>query len=219
MLDFISENYVWFIVGGVILFMALIGYIAERTDFGRKQFEKRVKPEKVKKEKPVKESKDNKANSEELIIEPDIVEPVIIEENNNVENINNEENANEENINFGEDLELTNQINMDEDLTVPLENLKIDNEENAVVSEDLYAPLDLKIDDYNDSKEDNAEETTVNENDVKEEVEEFVEEPFMEIDTTEPVVSLNEEKTEEIELPKIEDLKDEVSDEEDVWKF
>ncbi|NLM63121.1 MAG: hypothetical protein GX190_02235, partial [Mollicutes bacterium] len=57
-MDFIYDNYVWFIVVGVILVMALIGYIAEKTDFGRKQFEKKVKKDsktKVKEKKKEKE--------------------------------------------------------------------------------------------------------------------------------------------------------------------
>ena len=35
-MDFIMDNYVWFIVIGVIIIMAIIGYIADKTDFGRK---------------------------------------------------------------------------------------------------------------------------------------------------------------------------------------
>ena len=52
-MDFIIENYVWFIVVGVIILMAIIGYIADKTDFGRQiSFTKKEKP---KKEKKVKE--------------------------------------------------------------------------------------------------------------------------------------------------------------------
>lgn len=35
-MDFLSEYYLWFIIGGIILVMAVIGYIADKTDFGRK---------------------------------------------------------------------------------------------------------------------------------------------------------------------------------------
>ena len=35
-LEFLSEYYLWFIIGGIILVMAVIGYIADKTDFGRK---------------------------------------------------------------------------------------------------------------------------------------------------------------------------------------
>lgn len=56
-MDFIVQNYVWFIVGGVIILMAVIGYIADKTDFGRKGKEEN-KIEKPKKEKKVKEKKE-----------------------------------------------------------------------------------------------------------------------------------------------------------------
>lgn len=45
--DFITENYVWIIVGAIILIMFIIGYIADKTDFGRKPSQKK---EKVKQE-------------------------------------------------------------------------------------------------------------------------------------------------------------------------
>ena len=60
-MDFIVDNYVWFIVVGVIILMAVIGYIADKTDFGRKGKEedtKEKKVEKPKKEKKVKETKE-----------------------------------------------------------------------------------------------------------------------------------------------------------------
>lgn len=56
-MDFIVQNYVWFIVGGVIILMAVIGYIADKTDFGRKGKEEN-KIEKPKKEKKAKEKKE-----------------------------------------------------------------------------------------------------------------------------------------------------------------
>ena len=59
-MDFIVDNYVWFIVVGIIILMAVIGYIADKTDFGRKgkdEDTKEKKVEKPKKEKKVKEKK------------------------------------------------------------------------------------------------------------------------------------------------------------------
>lgn len=40
-MDFIVDNYFWFIVGGIVVLMIIIGYIAEQTDFGRKPFGKK----------------------------------------------------------------------------------------------------------------------------------------------------------------------------------
>ncbi len=60
-MDFIVDNYVWFIVVGIIILMAFIGYIADKTDFGRKgkdEDTKEKKVEKPKKEKKVKEKKE-----------------------------------------------------------------------------------------------------------------------------------------------------------------
>ena len=60
-MDFIADNYVWFIVVGIIILMAVIGYIADKTDFGRKgkdEDTKEKKVEKPKKEKKVKEKKE-----------------------------------------------------------------------------------------------------------------------------------------------------------------
>lgn len=40
-MDFIVDNYFWFIVGGIVVLMIIIGYIAEKTDFGRKPFKEK----------------------------------------------------------------------------------------------------------------------------------------------------------------------------------
>lgn len=37
-MDFIVDNYFWFIIGGIVILMIIIGFIAEKTDFGRKPF-------------------------------------------------------------------------------------------------------------------------------------------------------------------------------------
>lgn len=35
-MNFVTENYLWFIVGGIVILMIIIGYFAEKTNFGRK---------------------------------------------------------------------------------------------------------------------------------------------------------------------------------------
>ena len=70
-MEFILDNYIWFIVGGIIILMAVIGYFAEKTDFGRSkkvEAETEIPKEKSKekpKEKPKKEKKSKKENAEE----------------------------------------------------------------------------------------------------------------------------------------------------------
>lgn len=42
-MDFVIDNYLWFVLGAVILLMLIIGYCAEKTDFGKKPFISKVK--------------------------------------------------------------------------------------------------------------------------------------------------------------------------------
>lgn len=51
-LDFVVDNYIWFLVGGIVLLMTLIGYFAEKTQFGKKSSSKKEKM--VEKDIPVK---------------------------------------------------------------------------------------------------------------------------------------------------------------------
>ena len=86
-IDFVIGNYVWFIIIGILILMAVVGYIADKTDFGRnvveKEHKEKVRPEKVIKEKPKKE----KSKKEK------VVEELPIKEQNNIElaNIENVE--------------------------------------------------------------------------------------------------------------------------------
>ena len=44
--DFVIENYIWFILGGIVILMILIGYFAEKTQFGKKKINKKEKQKK-----------------------------------------------------------------------------------------------------------------------------------------------------------------------------
>lgn len=70
-LDFVIENYVWFLVGGIVLLMTLIGYFAEKTQFGKK---KSKKQEKIVEKVPVKsvEIPSVPEQSEEILLEQDM---------------------------------------------------------------------------------------------------------------------------------------------------
>lgn len=112
-MDFIVQNYVWFIVGGIIILMAVIGYIADKTDFGRKGKEEN-KVEKPKKEKKVKEKK------EKIKVEPkgitELTKEVSEKEKINV-NTNATPNSNE----IKTDVKAENE-NIDQSLFAPLTN-------------------------------------------------------------------------------------------------
>ena len=54
LLNFIVENYIWILIIGIVILMTIIGYIADKTEFGKNKPVKEKK-EKVKKEKKKKE--------------------------------------------------------------------------------------------------------------------------------------------------------------------
>ena len=35
-MQFVTDNYIWFLIIGIVILMVVIGYIAEKTDFGHK---------------------------------------------------------------------------------------------------------------------------------------------------------------------------------------
>lgn len=41
MLEFVQENFMWMIIAGVAIIMIIVGYIADKTDFGRKPYSKK----------------------------------------------------------------------------------------------------------------------------------------------------------------------------------
>ena len=50
-MQFVTGNYIWFLIIGIVILMVVIGYIAEKTDFGHKDVGKKEKKDKKKKEK------------------------------------------------------------------------------------------------------------------------------------------------------------------------
>lgn len=113
-MEFFQENYVWFIVGGIIILMAIIGYIADKNDFYREEVQKYPKPIKDKKEKKnKKEKKENKVEEHN-----DINQNI----NDKVEDqiVNIDEKANEE---------------VDESLFVPLTDTLPPTENEAKIEE------------------------------------------------------------------------------------
>ena len=149
-MQFIVDNYIWFIVGGVVLLMAIIGFFADRTDFGRKEFQKRLKEPKEKNKDSKKETS-KKGKVEEVIKEevpiriPDdaLVDDVVNEENDNLitEDLfqvlpteTTHESIAIDNNDLYKPLQSDEQVNH-EDLYQPLQS------DEQVNHEDLYQPL------------------------------------------------------------------------------
>lgn len=191
-MDFVYDNYVWFIVAGVILLMALIGYIAEKTNFGRSQFEKKVKKEpkvKNKEVQPVEEMvietpvEETEFENGVVIDDKDWMEPPL--EINSMEFDNNEEVVN----NFDDEV-------LDESLFAPLGDAKVENENtNQMIDEDLTVPF--------------------GDQEVKPIINEVIPDEIEEINNDE--VPNFEDNNNELTPPNIDTLKKD--NEEDVWKF
>lgn len=127
-MEFITNNYMWFIIGGIVILMAIIGYIADITDFGRNRVEKvpKEKPKKEKKSDKKIEEIDNQDISSELA-ENSISEFDTLPIDNNQDELQ-PITENEENILF------SNEMNNEE-------NSLPNNLENEEIDQSLFEPL------------------------------------------------------------------------------
>ena len=123
-MEFVMNNIMWFIFAGIILLMTMIGYYAEKTDFGRnvdddnKKPKKEKKPKNNKKEEPV-----GIPVLENIDVEKNIGNNSVIENTNPLdEEVTNIENNNLDNVS----LETVNEINEENNNTDTVTN---DNQE------------------------------------------------------------------------------------------
>lgn len=205
-MDFIANNYVWLIVVGIIILMAVIGYFADKTDFGRKvkteKTEKNVEKIEKKKNKKEKDKKPNKivvdAKGINELSKEVAEKNALVQENNYLDN-NNE-------VSF---------------VPPATDNIPTDNQQfsapavNEAVDQSLFAPLTDQNNAVVDGNQEVKEPTAVA-GAVSEVVEEEPENP-------------NENQSEELKnidpvtLPEnTEDNKKNnnvVAEEEDIWKF
>lgn len=138
-MDFIMDNFVLIIVIVIVILMAIVGYIADITDFGRKEFKKKItdNSKKEKTEKPKKEKKDKK--KKEVIEEPVINNDVNIENNDyqqtdmgnmNFDNMNSENVVN----NMDDNLESVSSYDLNNEINDTVED-------NEPIDQSLFEPL------------------------------------------------------------------------------
>ena len=196
-MDFITDNYIWFIVGGVVILMAIIGYIADKTDFGRKWKTEKVvekKKKKNKESKPTKIEVDAKGINE---LSQDVAE----------KNFKNSENEVNNDVTFTPPLtdDVQPTVN-DQQFTAPIANETVD--------QSLFAPLTEQSDQTVNN------DTTTNDNSVAQN------DTVSEVVNEEPQNS-EDNQVEELQninptnLPETTDKKENevVSEDEDIWKF
>ena len=213
-MEFFVDNWSWFLGGAVVLLMTLIGYIAEQTDFGRKEVQKQEKPKKIKekkvKEKKVKEKKQKKSkeNQETEVLEMEQPKPEI-------------QMALATDTIFDEPV-MTENFEEVQELNVPLEEINTEHtdtvesypveELNDFMQEEVYTePVVQENMTYQMPEELNEtfEDITFDTPSVEEDV---VSEPREEL-------VLNDVNNFNVELPDLDTTISEEDDSDDVWKF
>lgn len=144
-MQFIIDNYIWFIVIGVVIIMAVIGFIAEKTEFGKKSIEKKIKRQEEKDAK-LKESLEATVPVENIPMNEETSSDINVE---NVADIPSEDlNAPLENDTTTEDLNTPlEDVTTTEDLNAPLEDVTTAEDlntplEDVTTTEDLNTPLE-----------------------------------------------------------------------------
>lgn len=215
-MEFFVENWLWFLVAAIIILMTLIGYIAEKTDFGRKDIPKR---EKVKKEKKAPKAKEELAEVLEPEAKPEVQMSLATDS------------IFEEPVQTLEELDNTNvEPEIMENLNVPFDNINI---ESPKAEEEISETMENLNDSYTDFT---YQEPTIN---IEEPIETFenvetlenltipfgnttYDMPVSEVEEVvenEPIVELEDSNISNIELPDLDSIVTEEDDTEDVWKF
>jgi hypothetical protein len=147
-MEFIIENYPWFIAGGVILIMTIIGFIAEKTNFGQN-----LKKEKKVKEKPIKKEEQKEIVKEEIKEETPVMDfPAPILEKKKEENVVEDVSLVDNVEPVIETIPLTDDIQPFVEETAPLEEIKeVPLEE---IKEEIVEPIvDVKESDFEEAIE------------------------------------------------------------------
>jgi len=223
-MEFFVENWLWFLVGAIVILMTLIGYIAEKTDFGRKDVQRKEKPKKEKKQPKAKEELEEVLETEPMPeVQMSLATDSIFEEP-----IETLENTNEEVVEM-EDLNVPfSEVSFEEqnveETFEPVENL------NNSFEEFTYAEPAINVEEPVETFEPMQESTNVDE---EVEILEDLSVPFgdttyampvsgvEEVVASEPAEELNLEDldTPNIELPDLDSIVTEEDDTDDVWKF
>ena len=131
-MDFVIDNYLWFVVGGIVLLMIIIGYFAEKTNFGKKPLNEK---------KPKEETK-------EIEVPEETEEPIIAEVQDQGINDMLSETVEEDltvpmdsdflNVEMTEDVESLPEVELpEEDLNVPFGDAEVSAETPEIETPDV----------------------------------------------------------------------------------
>ena len=235
-LEFLSSNYLWFLVGAIVILLAIIGYVADKTNFGQgkndESNKKKIDLERLNSMGIDQLNAENLEKEQQLEIQeqPDdlVQQNEFINANDITTNINND-------INLSSDNQDENKYNLDDvSLEETSQTLEKDSKKiiNGVDLSDFFnstETLNKKIID-NDSKEVEVEAVLLEEKmeNFDKEFDLFLpEKEVIDSNLLEDIDDLNFDKTQKldfgdieslsnIELPNIKNVKKE---DHDIWKF
>lgn len=224
MMDFVQQNYVWFIGGAIFIVLIIIGYVAEQTDFGHKKIEKKVKnnndynkKEEVK--EPIQEEKLKNIKLSDAVYKNLKTEDKNLAEDEKNIVIDNKEIKPEIKIDAKE-IKPEEKLGISkeelEELSVPITEAGKEKKEQIEVNTEKKESKDDKTDSKNDKNQEQPADKMTNEVSEKEEVKEEKQEEVKSASETE----LKEDKSvwETPTKPKV--VKEDVTEaEEDIWDF
>lgn len=210
-MDFVINNYIIFIILGVIFLMALIGYIADNTNFEKKPKKEKVKKDKKNKGKLVEETSLNNTNIETPKEDvANIPEPVDTNLDLNLTQDMSVSEKNEEGVTTEENETKEDTTNSNNDFNM-MDSFEMPSELTDKTTDSIFTtPTEDLIDAANEAKNDlnNNDEVT---NPVSDNLNANVSPESNSVDITEPNTTIESEKV------NVENSTDNSSD--DIWKF
>lgn len=209
-LEYIMTNYIWFLCGGIVILLAIIGSYADKTNFGQgKQNEKNItKDEEInlkelenkgigtladQKQDIIEEERDLSSQKEDIIEEPIQLQNVTQEQSTKNIEINNEVLQQQENVS-----------------NVENSSQQIVSEENEVVPKPPKIDFEHKFDEFDKEFEELIPHKEIINGELLEDIESLSLEKTQKIDLSE-IPDLDD-----VELPKIKSLEPQ---HQDIWKF
>lgn len=146
-MDFVIDNYLWFVIGGIVILMIIIGYFAEKTDFGKKPLREKKPKEEIKEFETVEKVEETNVDEIDDKGINDILEQSREEEMNTLDV------AETEDVNVEDDSDIVSDMELpEEDLNVPFGDTEEKVEEEIVETPDIPEI----IEDESDSDEDDV---------------------------------------------------------------
>ncbi len=216
-MDIVMDNYIiWIIVAIVIILMTIIGYIAEKTDFGKKEFSKRGKFGKMKLKKAKGKSKGiNEVEEKEAPVEDSNSLGQALENSEEKMEFQIPNSLTNENSNMKAGYTTPNISSLDQEWNLSSNNSIESNKTITPIEEDLNVPLNDTRKNEEISEEFNMPEPK--KSPVIKRIEEDLNAPFGDD------VQESKSSEESLVLPDIDSVKEEVplnnEAEDDIWKF